>query len=66
MTFWGFAVNYMIRMNINIAIVSMVKHGMKNTTKNIESECISNIVPLKPNKTFVQKFPENLEVSASI
>lgn len=35
MTFWGFGMNFMLRMNLNIAIVSMVrpitvKDGLKN------------------------------------
>lgn len=29
MTFWGFAMNFMLRMNLNIAIVSMVRHAIK-------------------------------------
>lgn len=32
MTFWGFGMNFMLRMNFNIAIVSMVQNSVK--TKN--------------------------------
>lgn len=29
MTFWGFGMNFMLRMNLNIAIVSMVRQSEK-------------------------------------
>lgn len=38
MTFWGFAMNFMLRMNLNIAIVSMVRH----TTKSNDGELLNN------------------------
>lgn len=34
MTFWGFAMNFMLRMNLNIAIVSMVRHTAKTNILN--------------------------------
>lgn len=51
MTFWGFAINYVIRMNINIAIVSMVKKSTRNTSIIVESECLADIASLKSNST---------------
>ncbi|XP_025413839.1 putative inorganic phosphate cotransporter isoform X2 [Sipha flava] len=60
MTFWGFAVNYMFRMNINIAIVSMVKHSIKNVT--VESECPdAYVMSLKLNNTYGQQSPANTD-----
>ncbi|VVC32475.1 Hypothetical protein CINCED_3A020713 [Cinara cedri] len=56
MTFWGFAINYMIRMNINIAIVSMIKHSTKITNITATpSECPRHDVRLlkSMNNTFV-------------
>lgn len=62
MTFWGFAMNYMFRMNINIAIVSMVKHSIKNVT--VESECPdAYVVSPKLNNTYGQKSPANTDVN---
>lgn len=57
MVFWGFAINYMIRMNINIAIVSMVKHSKKSTNITTVSECPIKTVPFKYNTTFAQQLP---------
>lgn len=39
MTFWGFAMNYMLRMNLNIAIVSMVKTIPKHVNVTKFSQC---------------------------
>ncbi|XP_050423978.1 vesicular glutamate transporter 1-like [Adelges cooleyi] len=52
MTFWGFAMNYMLRMNLNIAIVSMVRSVPKieNTTAPV-SECYDTLDP--PSKKFL-------------
>lgn len=36
MTFWGFAINFMLRMNLNIAIVSMVQHVTKIHTDKLK------------------------------
>lgn len=47
MVFWGFAMNYIIRVNINIAIVAMVKHRTKTTNESTDilvSECFLNTV----------------------
>ncbi|CAH0546865.1 unnamed protein product [Brassicogethes aeneus] len=41
LVFFGFAVNYMVRMNLNIAIVSMIKARPKNNV-TISSECLVN------------------------
>lgn len=58
MTFWGFAMNYMIRMNINIAIVSMIKYSRKSANMTTVSECTS-----KPDITLVQQFSTELDVN---
>jgi hypothetical protein len=51
LVFCGFAINYCIRININIAIVEMIDENFRKTTNNsnliIESECF-------------EKLPENL------
>ncbi|XP_050056506.1 vesicular glutamate transporter 1-like [Aphis gossypii] len=39
MTFWGFGMNFMLRMNLNIAIVSMVRPTVKD---GLKSEYIEN------------------------
>lgn len=55
MTFWGFAINYVIRMNINIAIVSMVvKNPIKDTNKTITNECPTDHVTFKTDNTLMQ------------
>lgn len=38
MAFWGFAMNFMLRMNLNIAIVSMVRHTVKNDGDELINE----------------------------
>ncbi|XP_050549192.1 vesicular glutamate transporter 3-like isoform X3 [Daktulosphaira vitifoliae] len=56
MTFWGFAMNYMLRMNLNIAIVSMVKTIPKHVNLTKFSQCyISKEVPNNEflNSTFL-------------
>lgn len=56
MVFWGFAINYMIRMNINIAIVSMIKHSVKTTNATTTiNECPIRTVPFTSNNTIVQQ-----------
>lgn len=42
MTFWGFAINFMLRMNLNIAIVSMVRHTAKVNTDKLKIEYYEN------------------------
>lgn len=43
LVFFGFSVNYMIRININIAIVDMIDSNFKKATNNtiITSECLT-------------------------
>eukprot|EP00102_Acyrthosiphon_pisum_P019828 XP_016657038.1 PREDICTED: sialin-like [Acyrthosiphon pisum] len=55
MTFWEFAIKYMFRMNINIVIVSMMKHSIPKTNVTIIHECLRNIESLKSSNTFAQK-----------
>lgn len=39
MTFWGFGMNFMLRMNLNIAIVSMVRpQGGLKSDENYEND----------------------------
>lgn len=40
--FTGFAVNYMTRVNLNIAIVSMVKHKPNKNLEAVSTECLGN------------------------
>ncbi|KAE9524732.1 hypothetical protein AGLY_014782, partial [Aphis glycines] len=54
MTFWGFAINYMFRMNINIAIVSMIKHSISKTNITIIYECLRHTESLKSNNSIAQ------------
>lgn len=64
MTFWGFAINYLIRMNINIAIVSMViKNPIKNINKTITNECPTNHVTFTADNTSVQTSAADLNVN---
>lgn len=63
MTFLGFAINYMIRMNINIAIVSMIKNPKRNINSEIVSECTTNTVLYKSNSTITQKSSLDMDVS---
>jgi len=37
--FWGFAIVYALRVNLSVAIIDMVKHSTKNSTKG---ECAKN------------------------
>jgi len=64
MTFWGFAINYMFRVNINIAIVSMIKHSIskKNVTV-VQYECLRNTVSLMSNTTLAQISLADLNVN---
>ncbi|XP_022176320.1 sialin-like [Myzus persicae] len=55
MTFWGFAINYMFRMNINIAIVSMIKHSIsQNNVTVVQYECLRHTESLTSNITLAQ------------
>jgi len=60
MTFWGFAVNYVIRTNINIAIVSMVKHTTRRSNITVVSECLIESVSLKLNNNTADKASKDL------
>jgi len=42
MTFWGFAMNFMQRMNLNIAIVSMVRHSTTIDNQTLKTELYEN------------------------
>ncbi|XP_050423926.1 putative inorganic phosphate cotransporter [Adelges cooleyi] len=61
MTFWGFAMNYMLRLNINIAIVSMIKHPAKNSNVTVVSECLRDIKLTEFNDTRGNTFPLELD-----
>ncbi|XP_050549187.1 sialin-like isoform X1 [Daktulosphaira vitifoliae] len=54
MTFWGFALNYIFRMNINIAIVSMIKHPVKTSNVTLISECFQLNTIIKSNNNSSQ------------
>jgi hypothetical protein len=76
LTFVGFAMNYMIRININIAIVDMISPEFKSKAVT-SSECFSrenitfssnesSIIGIKEKKlSLEQKLLEYFEVSAS-
>lgn len=51
MTFWGFAINYVLRVNINIAIVSMIKSPIKHKNITVASDCVTNTLSLTSNTT---------------
>lgn len=70
--FVGFAVNYMIRINVNIAIVDMVLEPKALKSKKISNECLinatSDLSPIKigpdlntggSNSTIVSNILEN-------
>lgn len=40
MTFWGFGMNFMLRMNLNIAIVSMVRHTIRDDNYELKTEIL--------------------------
>jgi hypothetical protein len=63
MTFWGFAINYMFRMNINIAIVSMIKHSISKTNVTIIYECLRDTELFKSNNTITQISSSDLNVN---
>lgn len=42
LVFFGFAINYMIRINLNIAIVDMTSSNKKTIEKNHMTECTNN------------------------
>lgn len=46
MTFLGFAINFMLRMNLNIAIVSMVRHTTNVDTDKSKIELYENHISL--------------------
>lgn len=48
MTFWGFGMNFMLRMNLNIAIVSMVRHSEKSN----DNELLKNELDKNQNSSF--------------
>lgn len=50
MAFWGFGMNFMLRMNLNIAIVSMVRQTTK-TKNNLENQFYDN--PNSLNTSFL-------------
>lgn len=50
LTFVGFAMNYMIRININIAIVDMISSEFRGGKKVLMSECFS--IDNSTNATF--------------
>ncbi|XP_056630946.1 putative inorganic phosphate cotransporter [Diorhabda sublineata] len=54
--FSGFAVNYMIRINLNLAVVSMVAPKSKNKA-SITSECLSGNIP--NNNSYINGYQEN-------
>lgn len=56
LTFVGFAMNYMIRININIAIVDMISEEFRGNTKVVQSECFS--VANSTNETFYEILEE--------
>lgn len=58
LTFAGFAMNYMIRININIAIVDMISGEFKGT-KSVMSECVS--IVNSTNETFYQVAEEAVD-----
>lgn len=52
-TFWGFVVNYMVRCNINMAIISMVvPRGPTNRSEVKVSECFNHSSVSLQNTTF--------------
>jgi hypothetical protein len=57
LVFFGFSINYCIRINVNIAIVDMIDASFRKSTNNtiIQSECF-----VKPPENFT-KLDENLE-----
>jgi hypothetical protein len=52
LVFFGFAVNYMIRINMNIAIVDMVQH-LTHKTEKVEKTyyCMADDLPISHNRT---------------
>jgi len=57
MTFWGFAMNFMQRMNLNIAIVSMVQHSTKIGNQTLKTELYENRSAL--NESFLTNINTN-------
>lgn len=47
MTFWGFGMNFMLRMNLNIAIVSMVRKSEKTN----DNELLKNEIDKNQNSS---------------
>lgn len=46
MTFWGFGMNFMLRMNLNIAIVYMIKKTTESFVDELENEVYEDYSPL--------------------
>ncbi|XP_057661468.1 sialin-like [Diorhabda carinulata] len=56
LVFIGFAVNYMIRLNLNIAIVSMIRPKLKDNI-SVTSECLDDTIP--SNNTINAEYEHN-------
>lgn len=59
MTFWGFGMNFMLRMNLNIAIVSMVRPTVKN---GLKSEYIENRNALQNTTYLIDTNIDNVSI----
>jgi sugar phosphate permease len=60
MTFFGFAINYVIRINISIAIVDMIDSNYKKFNNDLNgtlttSECIADEIDNLQNATFANE-----------
>ncbi|XP_072398707.1 sialin-like isoform X1 [Diabrotica undecimpunctata] len=64
LVFGGFAVNYMVRLNLNIAIVSMVRPKPKDNV-SLTSECVVvNPVPSDIRNISFLNFTDNVNISS--
>jgi len=59
MTFWGFGMNFMLRMNLNIAIVSMVRPIMKS---GLKSEYYENHSALQNTSYLIDTNIDNVSI----
>lgn len=59
MTFWGFGMNFMLRMNLNIAIVSMVQPTVKD---GLKSEYIENHNALQNTSYLIDTNIDNVSI----
>lgn len=59
MTFWGFGMNFMLRMNLNIAIVSMVRPTVKD---GLKSEYIENRNALQNTSYLIDTNIDNVSI----